>query len=689
MGLLGIGLSGLSNSQTALQVTGNNIANADLPSYSRQRVEVETLPEQLRGPGFIGSGSIVSDITRVVDQFLVTQVRLDTASFNSLDIFNTNIDQVDSLLADEFSGLGPAISNFFAAIEASAQDPTSEPSRQVVLAEADGLAQRINTLTSRLLQQSDLVNAQMSSLTTQVSTLSGGIAALNVKIADEIGRSGGGQPNQLLDQRDELLRQLAELVSVTTVQNGNSLDVFIGNGQPLVIGGDASMLGVEVAPNELGNNDITFVDQNGVTQVITSFISGGKLGGLLEFRDDVISDVVNSLGRLSIGLADSLNQQNSLGVDLDGNIGGDIFRDINAGEIPGQRVLTDSNNSDPSNQSVIATIADITQLTTSDYQLNVIDNNADGVLDYQITRKSDNAVTVVNGVALALPTDTQSFTVDGVTITIDGSTQSALANNDRFYIRPTRSGGLDMAVEMTRVQELAYAAPIVTDAASGNVGSGLITPGVMLEIVDDAGTDFAPANPLYSAPGILASPLLIRFTSATDYTMYEASDPSAPEVLFSGTIIPGQNNNLFSNSLTDTTIPNRYLGFQAAISGIPQAGDEFTIEFNANGSSDNRNAVALGAVRKADILDGGSTNFENSYGSLIEEVGTRSAQADVARDAAQSLLLQSQASRDSMSGVNLDEEAANLIKFEQSYNASAQIISIARQIFDTLLGILR
>ena len=689
MGLLGIGLSGINNSQTSLQVTGNNIANADIKSYSRQRTEVVSLPEQRQGPGFVGSGSIISDITRVVDQFLITQVRLDTASFNSLDIFNTNIDQVDSLLADEFSGLGPAISNFFAAIESSAQDPTSEPARQVVLAEAEGLAQRINTLTSRLLQQADSVNDQMRSLTTQASTLADGIAELNLKIADEIARSGGNEPNQLLDQRDELLRQLSELVSVTTVDNDGYFDVFIGNGQPLVIGGNASSLGVDVAPNELGNNDVTFIDQNGVSQVITEFVSGGKLGGLLEFRDDVISDVVNSLGRLSIGLADTLNQQNSLGVDLDGNIGSNIFRDINDGAIPGQRVLNDSDNSNPSLQSILATISDVSQLTISDYQLNVIDNNADGVLDYQITRTSDNAVTIVNGINLALPSDTQTFTIDGVDITVDGTTQSALALGDKFYIRPTRTGGQDVAVDMTRVQELAYGAPIVTDAATGNEGSGLITQGEMLAIIDDSGTSFSPTNPLYSAPGVLAAPILIRFTSATDYTVYEASDPTAPEALFSGTIIPGQSNTLFSNSLTDTAIPGRYLGFQASISGIPQTGDEFTIEFNTNGSSDNRNAVALGAVRKADILDGGSTNFENSYGSLIEEVGTRSAQADVGRDAAQSLLFQSQASRDSMSGVNLDEEAANLIKFEQSYNASAQIISIARQIFDTLLGILR
>ena len=331
----------------------------------------------------------------------------------------------------------------------------------------------------------------------------------------------------------------------------------------------------------------------------------------------------------------------------------------------------------PALQSIDVLITDVSQLTTSDYVLNVIDNDATAPLDYQIIRTSDNSTTVVNGVAGA-----QSIIIDGFSIDIPAATQGNLALNDRFYIRPTRTGGADMAVDITRVQELAYAVPIVTNAAISNTGSGLITQGEMLAIVDDSGLTFAPTNPLYTSPGVLAAPVLIRFTTATDYTVYENSDPFNPEALFSGTIIPGQQNSIFDPLSTD---PN-YIGFQVEISGVPQAGDEFTIEFNANGSSDNRNAVNLGGVRTRDILDGGATNFENAYGSLIEKIGTRTAQAQISRDASESLLAQSQGNRDSIAGVNLDEEAANLIKFEQSYNASAQVINIARQIFDTLIS---
>ncbi len=677
MSLIDVGIGGLRVSQTSLQVTSNNIANADNPSYSRQRVETSTLPEQLSGGGYIGNGNIVDGIERTVDAFLVRQIQLDTATFNNLDIFAGNIEQVDSLLADDFSGLGPAISNFFSSIESSAQDPTSEPARQVVISEADGLSQRLNSLTARIFQQEDLLDDQLKSLTTQISTIAIGIAELNQAIGDQIGLGAGAQPNQLLDQREELLRQLAEIVTVTTVQDGDALNVFIGNGQPLVIGNNSSSLSTVASSREPGNQEIVFVGSSGVSQEITDFISGGKLGGTIDFRDEVIPDVLNSLGRLSIAIADTLNQQNALGIDLDGNLGGNIFRDVNDGSIPGQRVVVDSGNSAPGLQSISINITDVSQLTTSDYVINVVDNDSVLPLDYQIIRTSDNTSTFVNGTVGA-----QSIVIDGFSIDIPASTQNNLAFSDRFYVRPTRSGGVDMMVDIDRVQELAYALPITTQSSSGNVGSGLISPGQMLAIVDDTSLALSPTNPLYSSPGVLAAPVLIRFDTATGYTVYENSDPFNPEILFTGTIIPGQQNSVFDPLSTD---PN-YIGFQVEISGVPQAGDEFTIEFNANGSSDNRNAIELGLTRVRDVLDGGATNFENAYGSLIEELGTRTAQARVSRDASESLLLQAQASRDSVSGVNLDEEAANLIKFEQSYNASAQIINVARQIFDILLN---
>ena len=676
MSLLNVGISALTTNQTLLQVTGNNISNAGVESYSRQRAEVSTRPEQLLGGSYQGAGNIVDNISRVVDQFLITQIQLDTSSRSSLETFARNMEQVDGLLSDDFSGLSATLSEFFAAIESSAQDPTSEPARQVVITQAESLALKINNLSGRVEQQLNSADGQLRALSSQATTLAKGIASLNEGIADQVARGGGAQPNQLLDQRDEMLRQLAEIVNISTVKDGNDLNVFVGNGLPLVTGVNALALDTQQGVDGV---DIMLVGRGNVSQRVTHFMSGGEMGGLLDFRE-VGGDLFNVIERIGIGLADSVNQQNALGIDLDGNAGGTIFRDVNAGTIPQNRIIADGDNSAPTLQNMAINITDVGQLTTSDYRLSVVDNDGAAPLDYRILRVSDNATTIVNGVAGA-----QSIAIDGFSIDISSATQANLALNDQFRIRPTRAGGADTTVDITRLQELAYSVPVVTDAKIGNNGSGVISSGEMLAIVDDSALALNPTNPIYQSAGVLAAPVLIQFTTATDYTVYETSDPFNPAVLFSGTIIPGQKNEIFGSQGTD---PN-FIGFQVTIDGAPQVNDEFTIDFNQSGSSDNRNAAALSGIRAQNILDGNSTNFENSYGSLIERIGTQTAQAKVGRDASESLLFQSQASRDSMAGVNLDEEAANLIKFEQAYNASAQLITVARQIFDTLLSSLR
>jgi flagellar hook-associated protein 1 FlgK len=676
MSLLNVGISALTTNQKLLQVTGNNISNAGVESYSRQRAEVSTRPEQLLGGSYQGTGNIVDNISRVVDQFLITQIQLDTSSRSSLEAFARNMEQVDGLLSDDFSGLSAILSEFFAAIESSAQDPTSEPARQVVITQAESLALKINNLSDRVEQQLNFVDGQLRALSSQATTLAKGIASLNEGIADQVARGGGAQPNQLLDQRDEMLRQLAEIVNISTVKDGNDLNVFIGNGLPLVTGFKALALDTQQGVDGV---NIMLVGRGSVSQRVTHLMSGGEMGGLLDFRE-VGGDLLNVIGRIGIGLADSVNQQNALGIDLDGNAGGTIFRDVNAGTIPQSRIIADGDNSAPTLQNMAINITDVGQLTTSDYRLSVVDNDGAAPLDYRILRVSDNATTIVNGIAGA-----QSIAIDGFSIDISSATQANLALNDQFRIRPTRAGGADTTVDITRQQELAYSVPVVTDAKIGNNGTGVISSGEMLAIVDDSALALTPANPIYQSAGVLAAPVLIQFTTATDYTVYETSDPFNPAVLFSGTIIPGQKNEIFGSQGTD---PN-FIGFQVTIDGAPQVNDEFTIDFNQNGSSDNRNAAALSGIRAQNILDGNSTNFENSYGRLIERIGTQTAQAKVGRDASESLLFQSQASRDSMAGVNLDEEAANLIKFEQAYNASAQLITVARQIFDTLLSSLR
>ncbi|MBL4828136.1 MAG: flagellar hook-associated protein FlgK [Spongiibacteraceae bacterium] len=675
MSLLSIGVSGLNVSQTALTVTGNNIANASSPSYSRQRVELETRQEQLSGGGFLGAGSVVNNISRVINQFQIDQLRLDTTAFHTLDSYTSNIEQLDSLLAAETGGLGDSISNFYSALESSIQDPTSAPARQVVISSAESLVKSFNTIYDRIQQQSNAVNTQLGSFTSQVSSLAKGIAELNITIQEQIGRGQGAEPSQLLDERDELLRELSELVSVRTIEESTgSVSVFIGNGQTLVIGGIANTLDVQPSLTEPGNSDIIFVGKN-TSQVVTGSITGGKLGGLLAVRDEELTAASNEVGRLALAVADTLNQQNQSGLDLEGNFGQNIFLDINDSSLTGQRVIVNGNNVNASDRVIGVTIDDVNLLTTSDYSLNFFDDGAGGDLDYRLVRSSDN--TIVTG-ALTLPLSPPEtiISADGFTINL---TSGSFQAGDTYTIRPSNNAAQSMALQMTRPQELAYAAPIVTNAPVGNTGTGVISQGSVIEILNATGDPFATG-------GQLSPPLLIRFTTATAYTVYNNANPASPTAQFSGTLVPGQNNKIFLDA--PGTLP-QYTGYQVEISGAPAAQDEFTIGYNSNSISDNRNGVILGSTRTTNTMESGTLTFEDAYGTFVEEVGTNTAQARISLNAAESLLIQSQAARDSVAGVNLDEEAANLIKFEQAYNASAQVINVARQLFDTLLQTFR
>ena len=655
MSLLSIGVSGLNVSQTILKVTGNNIANASNPAYSRQRAEIGTKPEQFVGPGFLGAGANVNNITRVVNQFLVNQIVLDTSAFYSLDVFTSNIEQIDSLLADNLSGLSPGIDSFFAAIETGVQDPTSVPARQLVLSNTNGLVERFHTLYDRINQQNSAVNDQLNALTRQVSALAEGIANLNADIEKQLAQGGGALPNNSLDQREELIRQLSELISVqVTEQDSGAVNIFVGNGQNLVVGSVANSMGVEASTRNPGSFEITFTEQTGTARQITDFVTGGKLGGLVEFRDEVIDLAFNSMGRIAIGLATALNEQNQKGVDLEGNLGGLIFGDISTSP----SVIGSSANDTVTPTTVTATISDIDQLTISDYVMVFT-----SATDYQIIRESDN--TTVTGTLGALP---DTVTVDGVDITVSGGPDAG----DRFFIRPTRTGANDISVAIGRPQELAFASPISTDADIGNIGSGTISSGEVIDVFDSSGA----LLPEFATPGQLSPPILIQFTSPTAYDVINST--TGATISTGNAFVPG-----IANTVTFGTPP----AYQVEINGRPDTGDEFTIGYNSTGIGNNLNGVALGQLRFSGELDSGSLNFEDAYGRLVERVGARTAQSQISRDAADSLLTQTRANRDALSAVSLEEEAANLIQFEQAYNANAQVINVARQLFDTLLGI--
>ncbi len=671
--LFNIGVSGLVAHQTAIKTTGHNITNANVDGYSRQEAVLSTRPPQFTGAGFEGSGVVTSDIRRISDQFLTNQLQADTASFADKNAFVDQLSQLDSLLADEQAGLSTGLQNFFSALQAGSDDPASVAARQLVLSEAENLASRFNTLHARVDNQRVNINNQLTAGVEQVNRLANSIAELNSKISALPGSGEGKRPNDLLDQRDALVKDLAQLVSVkTTTQDGKTVNVFIGNGQSLVQGGRATSLQTVASNTVPGQLELAYGDT-----VISSNINGGTIGGLMAASREVVQPALNTLGQIALGVAQSMNQQQSLGLDLDGRSGANVFFDLNATLTQRARVIADANNAEQGNTAIGVAITDTGKLSTEDY---VLSFNGPTSSDFILTRSSDSSVVTSGSVSATLPAEVA--TGEGFSLNFDSNNFQV---GDRFLLQPTRNAASDFNVAMQRPEELAFAQPIRTEAALGNIGSGSVSPG---EVLAATAADGSPLASL-ATTGQLSPPLIVRFTSETQFDVLDNSDPANPVDLVPAqrnlTYIAGTDGAVFP---TDPADPG-YLGFQVSISGLPAAGDEFSIDFNGGGQGDNRNALAMLNLQTEGNLGNDNKSFSQTYGQLLAGVGAKTHQAQIDKDANEALVNQSQAARDAVSGVNLDEEAARLIQYEQAYNASAQVISVARSLFDTILSAVR
>lgn len=676
--LLNIGLSGLAANKTSLAVTGHNITNINTPGFSRQDTIQATRTPEFSGAGYIGSGTSLVDIRRSYSEFLTTQLRSSTALSSDVKAYKSQIDQLDALLAGSTTGVTPSLQKFFSSLQTAAEDPSNLPARQLVLSEAEGLSRRFNTVYDRLNEQNSFANKQMGAVTEQINRLSSSIASLNDSIA--IAQSNGSQPNDLLDAREEALRQLSTFVGVNVVaQNDGTQNVFIGSGQPLVIGNNAARLEVVPGANDPNRSEIQFI-VGASRQTITTQVTGGELGGILRYREEVLDKTFNSLGRLALSISDQVNSQLGQGLDLKGQVGAKLFGDFNEESLARLRVLPSTTNS--SNASPVLNISNSSLLTTSDYRLEFDGTN------YSARRLSDNQpMTVTQNPPGTLSFQDSAGRNQGFQVVLG---TPAPAAGDSFVLQPTRIGASTMSTVLDQADQLAFAAPVRAEANLQNRGNGVISQPTL----QSNGSNIDPAALKAAFP-----PITLTYDSAAgNFTGLPAGATltrvdnrgqpitPAPTPLFT----PGQQNT-FQLTLVDGTSVNM------SLSGRPENGDRFNIGFNQNGVSDNRNALALVGLQSKQVVGVDPTvtgiatgsSFTDSYGDLIERVGTLTAQARQDNDATGAILKQAQDNRDSLSAVNLDEEAANLIKFEQYYNASAQVIQVARSLFDTLIGAFR
>lgn len=671
--LLNIGLSGLSASKTQLSITGHNITNVNTPGFSRQNASQATTSPQFSGAGYIGSGTTLVDVRRTYSEFLTNQVRSSTALNSDVAAYKSQIDQLDSLLAGSTTGITPSLQSFFSALQTAAEDPANIPARQLVLAESEGLARRFNTMYDRLSEQNSFTNKQMAAVTDQVNRLAGSIGSLNEAIA--VASANGKQPNDLLDARDEAVRQLSSYIGVTVVpQDDSSFNIFIGSGQPLVVGSSVARLEVVPGQGDPNRHEVQFIS-GGSRQGITSQISGGELGGLIRYREEVLDSTMNSLGRLALAVSDQINSQLGQGLDLKGQVGSALFGDYNDPALMKLRVNAFSGNT--SNAQPAMEITGTSLLTTSDYLMEYDDTG------YKVRRLSDNQpMTVIAAADGTLSIIDKNGRDQGFQI-VPGT--PAPAAGDKFTLQPTRRGATDISAILDQADQLAFAAPLHSQAELQNGGNGVIgqpsIENLQNPLVPADLSNLSPLTLTYAAPVAPATTGTFTLSAPAGVTV-------SPATL---SITPGQ-----SNTLNYTvTSGGSTVEISQTFSGRPAAGDEFTLEYNQSGVSDNRNALKLADLQSKQTVGvdgsvpGSGFSFTDGYGELVERVGTLTAQARMDNEATGAILKQATDNRDSLSAVNLDEEAANLIKFEQYYNASAQIIQVARSLFDTLISSFR
>lgn len=616
--LLGTGISGLLASRVALDTTGHNIANASVPGYSRQTVTLATRNPEHAGSYFIGRGVDVVGVQRAYSQYLTTALWNQDSSFQRATTFNQLTEDLNNLLGGS-NNLQAALDGFYSSVQDAANSPDSAPARQAMLGKAASLAGTFHTLDRQLGQQANQVNQRISDSVSAINSLAQSIADLNQQIDREA--AGGDPPSDLLDRRDQLIQQLSEQVGVTTSAQGNSINVFTGNGQTLVSGSTA--LALKAAPDPYDPTRVNVVSQTGAT--LDGQLQGGTLGGLLDYRSSVLEPARNRLGRAAIAFASAVNAQHRQGMDLNGQLGGELF------SLPAPQALPAGGNA--GNAALTASIADVGALQASDYILKFDGSN------WTATTTGGNPVAVTGSGAAGDP-----LSFDGLQLVVAGSASAG----DTFKIEPTRAAAGSIQLAVSDPNKLALAAPFKIATADGNQA----TAGVM-KITD--------AND----PDVL-QPVSIKFTSASTYS------------------INGTGSYPYSAGS-----PIEVNGWSLSLVGTPATDDEFTISPNGNGVGDNSNALALGDTADLGVLAGGTVSAGAAYASLIADVGTTGAQAQVNLDSQTSLYQQAQQSQQSVAGVNLDEEAGNLIRYQQSYQAAAQVISTANTIFDTLINAVR
>jgi len=621
--IFGIDVSALQAFQQAIEVTSNNVANASTPGYDEESIDLTAAAPQETGGASIGAGVVVSGVQRAFSQAATNQLNTSQSSLGQLNALQNYTSQIDNLFGTTAGGLTTALQNYYSGWSSVADDPTSSASREALLGDASQLASNLNSTASQLNELNTDVNTGITTDVQQINSISTQISSLNAQISAS---SGSGQsPNELLDQRDQLVSNLSQLVGVTTTSNSDgSINVYVGNGQPLVL--DQNTYQLSTVANQFNASQLEVASSTSGGASISGSITSGDLGGLLAARTQAIDPALSQLGQIATAVAQSANTQQASGLNLYGQLGSNLF------SVGAPLVTASSANTDGTTAS--ASISNIGALTSDNYLLSY---NAGA---YSLTDATTGASIALSGAGTsASPLVASSV---GLSIVLSGTP----AAGDQFLVQPTAQAASTFSVALTDPSGLAAAGAIQTSASDSNTGTATIGAGTVLD----------PANP------DLLDTTTIQFLTPTTYSVNGAG---------SYAYTPG--GNIDEN------------GWQVQISGTPAAGDTFTVQSNAGGTGDNTNALASANQQTQGVLSDGTESLSGAVSGLISAVGAQAQQVNTAQTAQTAVNTQAQSNVQSISGVNLDDEAANLLQWQQAYQASAQALAVANGLFTNLL----
>jgi flagellar hook-associated protein 1 len=621
--VFGISITALQAFQQAINVAANNVANASTPGYSKETINLTEAIPQANGAATVGAGVSIAGISRAFNQTATNQLNTAQANLGQLDAMQNYSSQIDNLFGTTIGGLSNTLQGFYSAWSDVANNPTSSASRQALLSAAQSVAGSFQSASSELQNLNTDVNSRIGQDVTQINSIATAISTLNSQIQVGIAKDGANPPNELLDQRDTLVTNLSKLVGVsTTTEADGAMNVFIGNGQPLVLEGQTTKL--TTVPNQFIASQLE-ISTSSTSATISANITSGDLGGLLAARTQIINPALAQLGQVATGLSQTVNAQQAQGLDLNGNLGTALF----GASVP--TAVSSSKNTDA--VTAAAGLSDISTLGTDNF---VVTYKAG---TYSVTKASDGSAIPFTGTGTAA----NPIVVNGVSVVLSAPP----ANGDQFLIQPAANAAAGLKAILTDPSKVAAAGAVKGTAAATNTGSATLSAPTVLNA--------ANAN--------LLTPATITFSNPTTYSINGGAAQA---------YTPGGNID--------------FNGWEVQIAGTPAAGDSFAVGSNAGGTGDNRNALASAALQTKGVFSGGTISISSAVSSLITGIGSQTQQINTAQTAQSAVATQAQAAVQSATGVNLDEEAASLLQWQQAYQAAAQALSIGNSLFSSLLN---